>query len=287
MFFSVVIATYNRQTLLVQCLDALFNQTFSQNQYEVIVVDDGSRDDTIEYLKSLSPPVSFKFLQQKHRGPAAARNLGIKHAQGKIIAMTDDDCVPPREWLEKLADGFKRYPKVTGVSGYQEAPQGILKTNLIAQYESYQSRELYGQKEKEVAGGLETPGGVTNNVAFRKSVLDEIGGFDEGFPVPAGEDADLKKRIADCGHQLLYIPLKVEHQQEYSLGRFLHQQYVRGIGSRFFRKKWENKEGINWLLPIKSIVRFFITFLKTKSIRLAGLEFLGRLWMFMGELKYL
>lgn len=251
------------------------------------MVDDGSCDNTVEYLKSLSPGVSFKFLQQKHQGPAAARNLGIKHAQGKIVAMTDDDCVVPRNWLEKLSDGFHRHPEVAGVTGFQEAPSEILQKNLIAQYERYQNRELYGQKEKEVVGGFETPGGVTNNVAFKKTVLSEIGGFDEGFPVPAGEDADLKKRIADRGYQLLYIPLKVEHRQEYSIRRFLHQQYVRGIGGRFFRKKWENKEGINWLLPIKSVPRFFLTFLRTKSIRLAGLEFLGRLWMLIGELKNL
>lgn len=283
MIFSVIIPTYNRKDLLKKCLVSLFAQTFHKDGYEVIVVDDGSTDGTADFLSLLNPldPSHFHFLTQNHKGPAAARNLGIKQAQGEIIAFTDDDCVPPANWLEKLYDGFKRHPEVAIVSGCQEAQDNILKENLIAQYERFQTREIYGGKDKEIVGGFETPGGVTNNMAVRKEVFDKVGLFDENFPVPAGEDADLKKRIADAGFKFLYIPLKVEHHQEYSLRGFLRQQKTRGIGARFFREKW-GQGSIGWLLPLKSFPRFFVTWRQSKSLRIAALEFLGRVAMFIG-----
>lgn len=298
MIFSVIIPTYNRKHLLKKCLNSLLNQTFPKDEYEVIVVDDGSPPEAD------SPPhpplaeeadvslltgrrqtsIPFHFLTQEHRGPAAARNLGIKKAQGEIIAFTDDDCVPPANWLEKLYDGFKRHPEVAVVSGYQEAPEEILQKNLIAQYERFQTRALYRGKDKEIIGGFETPGGVTNNMAVKRKVFDKVGLFDENFPVPAGEDADLKKRIANARFKFLYLPLKVEHYQEYSLRGFLRQQKTRGIGGRYFREKW-GRGGVNWLLPLKSFPRFFVTWWKSRSLKMAGLEFLGRMWMVGGQLR--
>ncbi len=279
MTFSVIIPTYNRKELLKQCLSSLFAQTFPKNEYEVIVVDDGSTDGTVEFLKSQSA----LWRTQNHKGPAAARNFGVKQAQREIIAFADDDCVPPADWLEKLYDGFKRHPEVAVVSGYQEAQEEILQKNLVAQYERFQTRELYGGKDKEIVGGFETPGGVTNNMAVKRQVFDKVGLFDENFPVPGGEDADLKKRIADAGFKFLYIPLKVEHHQEYSLRGFLRQQKTRGIGARFFREKWE-QGSIDWLMPLKSFPRFFVTWYKSGSLQMAGLEFLGRMWIFVGGL---
>lgn len=286
MIFSVVLATYNRKGSLGKCLKSLLYQAFPKGAFEVIVVDDGSNDSTSDFLRTLeSPGVKFRFFRQNHKGPAAARNLGIKYAQGKIVAMTDDDCVPPLDWLEKLQDGFKRYPEVVGVTGFQEAPEGVLGKNLIAKFERYQTREVYGAKDQEVVGGWEVPSGVTNNVAFKKANLDEVGGFDENFPVPAGEDADLKKRITDWGYKLLYLPLKVEHHQEYSLRSFLRQQYVRGIGSWYFYKKWENRSFPNFSLLLKAFPRFIITWIKSDSLTIASLEFWGRVWMLAGEIR--
>ncbi|NTV31261.1 glycosyltransferase family 2 protein [candidate division WWE3 bacterium] len=292
MRFSVVLATYNRLELLKECLDSLFSQTMSHDEFEVIVIDNGSTDGSLDYLSSLQQSVlatrnvSFKFISlQANPGPAIARNRGIQIAQGDIVAMTDDDCVPPLNWLEKIDDGFKRYPEVIGVTGFQQAHPKVLASNLIAQYERYQTREMYHAKDREIVGGWDVPAGVTNNVAFKRSVLIEVNGFDEHFPVAAGEDADLKKQITDKGYKILYIPIGVEHHQEYSLKRFLHQQYIRGIGARHFRRKWEGYDTINWLLVVKSVPKFFMTLIQTKNPQFAGLEFLGRIWMFRGELK--
>lgn len=234
---SVVIPTYKRKDKLRATLESVFNQTLKD--YELIVVEDGSNDGTKEMVGEMTEThKNLVYFYQANKGPATARNLGISKAKGDIIAFTDDDCVVPPNWLEKLLDGFGRYPEVVGVGGNLEASEVELKNNTYAQYEKYMSKRAYGTGEKEVVGGFDCPAGGTNNISYKKKVLEEFGGFDETFPVAAGEDADLKKRITDKGYKLLYVPLKVEHHQDYYYQGFLKQSYSRGIGAYYFQKKW-------------------------------------------------
>lgn len=139
MKFSVVIPTYNRAATLRQTLTALMAQDYPD--YEIIVVDDGSTDDTRAMIAREFPQV--RYIYQQNRGPAAARNRGIAHARGEIIAFTDDDCVPPRDWLARLADGYARYPDVVGVGGYLEAPDEVLQRALLARYERFIARRVF------------------------------------------------------------------------------------------------------------------------------------------------
>lgn len=235
MFISVVVPTYNRRADLVRCLMALRNQTYPKNSFEVVVVEDGSLTDVGDFVRSLGR--NFTYFWQDHKGPAAARNQGIEKARGETVAFTDDDCAAPHDWLAKLADGYWRHPAVAGVGGFMEAPEEVLAVNPFARYESFITRQVYGAGEKEVLGGFEVPTGGTNNISYKKELLSRVGGFDEAFPVAAGEDADLKKRICDLGYALLYLPLKVEHYHRYSLSSFLKQGKDRGLGSLYFQAK--------------------------------------------------
>src|SRR5437764_138198 len=122
MRFSVVIPTFNRQATLHQTLKAIEAQ--DALSFEVIVVDDGSTDGTKEAVTSEFP--SVQYIQQENQGPAAARNTGIRAVAGDIVVFTDDDCVPPPDWLSRLANGYARYPEVAGVGGYLEAPDNVL-----------------------------------------------------------------------------------------------------------------------------------------------------------------
>lgn len=231
--FSVVIPTYNRVTLLAQCLAAVTAQSYSN--YEVIVADDGSPDHTHEMVRYRF--ASVRYLRQDNRGPAAARNLGIRQAQGEIITFTDDDCLVPPHWLEALARGYQRHPQVVGVGGYLEAPDAVLANNIFAQYERYNSYRTYGVGDVEYVGGFECPAGGTNNMSYRRAALEEIGGFDESFPVAGGEDADLKWRLHQQGHSFLYLPLKVTHLHPYSWRSFRKQSYNHGKGRTYFERK--------------------------------------------------
>ncbi|CAG0970165.1 partial heptose III glucuronosyltransferase, partial [Gammaproteobacteria bacterium] len=112
MRFSVVIPTFNRKDILRQCLKSLQAQDFTD--FEVLVVD-GGNDGTEEMLAREFP--GFRYLREERSGPSVARNLGIEQATGEIVAFTDDDCLPPPDWLSKMADGYRRYPTVSGVAG--------------------------------------------------------------------------------------------------------------------------------------------------------------------------
>lgn len=236
---SVVIPTFRRKEKLRKTLDSVLNQTLKD--YEVIVVEDGSNDGTKELLEEYQKKYSnIHYYYQENAGPAKARNLGIGNSKGDTIAFTDDDCVVPNNWLERIQDGYKKHPEVVGVGGFLEASDQELSSNVYARYERFASLRAYHNKDKEVVGGFECPAGGTNNLSYQKKVIEEVGGFDVSFPVAAGEDADIKKRITDKGHKILYVPLKVEHHQDYYFNGFMKQSFNRGLGSFYFQKKWSN-----------------------------------------------
>jgi GT2 family glycosyltransferase len=232
--FSVVIPTYNRWATLRQTLTALQAQTWPA--HEIIVVDDGSQDETARALPAHFPAV--RYLRQANAGPATARNRGIAEATGEMIAFTDDDCLPPADWLARLADGFQRHPEVTGVGGRLLAPAHVQATNLLAQYEAYTVIALAGANDTEIRAGFDCPAGGTNNIGYRREALRAVQGFDTQFPYAAGEDADLKWRLAQNGAQFLYVPLTVWHLQPYTWPAFRKQHTVRGKGVIYFNRKW-------------------------------------------------
>ena len=230
-YISVVVPTHNRKERLRRCLRALMAQDYPA--YEVIVVDDGSTDGTDEMVRQEFPQVHY--LRQEHRGPAAARNRGIRAARGEIVAFTDDDCEPPPEWLRSLWEGFQHYPEAGAVGGIQEPTAHALSQNLLARYESFVTYRIYGVGERAVVGSP-APGG-TNNLAVPKYLLERLGGFDETFPVAAGEDADLLYRIADLGYKTVCLPNKVVHHHTYTWRAFVRQQVQRGVGAAYFLRK--------------------------------------------------
>ncbi|GAP62478.1 hypothetical protein ARMA_0901 [Ardenticatena maritima] len=233
--FSVVIPTYNRYTLLRQCLQALQEQTYPA--YEIIVVDDASSDETPHTLPKEFPTVRYIRLPQRS-GPATARNVGIQTASGDIVAFTDDDCRVPPYWLETLAEAFTEHPDVVGVGGYQEAPDEILEKDIFAQAEQFMRAQRWqGRHIAPQKGGFEVPGFGTNNAAYRREVLLSVGGFDETFTSAAAEDTDLKWRICEQGYQLLYLPLKVDHYHTETVGSAWRRHIYRGIGAYDFGKK--------------------------------------------------
>src|SRR5919202_266295 len=106
---SVVIPTYRRPQLLLKCVRALVDQTFNQNDYEVLIVSDGWDKETEEAIRAISS--TYPFIQWLHtevkKGPAAARNLGWQKAMGVLIAFTDDDTIPDKSWLSGIWLSYK------------------------------------------------------------------------------------------------------------------------------------------------------------------------------------
>ena len=90
---SVVVPTFNRRALLARCLRSLAEQDYAREQFEVIVVDDGSTDDTQQFLSDFKSEFEFRIIAQPNRGLAAARNAGIRAARNSIVVLLDDDLI--------------------------------------------------------------------------------------------------------------------------------------------------------------------------------------------------
>jgi glycosyltransferase involved in cell wall biosynthesis len=249
MRFSLIVPTYNRKNSLRRCLTIATSQEYPD--YEVIVVDDASTDGTDEMVRREFPQVRY-LRQERNRGPAAARNRGVEAATGEFIAFTDDDCEPPPSWLSVLKAGFESYPEVGAVGGLQEAADPVWQHNRLARYERFLTRRVYGVGELPVLG-QPAPGG-TNNLAIRRALLQRLGGFDETFPVAAGEDADLLYRLVYLGYPTVCLPIKVTHHQAYTWPGFVRQQVRRGIGAFYF----QNKHGCGYPLT-REVMRLLAT----------------------------
>lgn len=184
---SVVMATYNRCEMLKNQINCLLNQSFDQDKYELIIINDGSTDDTEAYLTSLAKEDSrITYLLQQNRGPAAARNLGVFHAQGNIIAFTDDDCLADSQWLENIYRIFQE------------------KSVLAIQGKTISDKKLINPLTHQVVNEQGDSSMPTCNAAYRKSVFEQAGGFDESFPFQ-NEDADLSWRVREIG-KVIFSP---------------------------------------------------------------------------------
>src|SRR3989344_2404741 len=118
---SIVIPTFNRKEELRKCLSALSNQSY--NKIEIIVIDDGSTDNTEEMVKKEFK--NIKFFKQNNTGPSIARNNGIKKAKGDFILFTDSDCVPDKYWVEELVKGFNEKINCVGGKTIDQKTKGI------------------------------------------------------------------------------------------------------------------------------------------------------------------
>jgi GT2 family glycosyltransferase len=120
------------------------------------------------------------------------------------------------------------------------AEEQVLQKNILARYERWFAQSV-GVQEQETLGGWECPVGGTNNMSYRKAVLESIGGFDEQFRFAAGEDADLKWRICQSGYSLLFVPVRATHLQLYTWSSVWRQARARGKGKWQFQKKYTGK----------------------------------------------
>ena len=191
---SVVIATYNRQELLRRLLEQLDEQTIGTSHYEVIAVDDGSKEDTREKLAGLKTTYSLRIERQENAGAAAARQRGVDLATGTVIVIVDDDMQVKRDFLEKhLA---KHTTDRTVVLG-RLRPDAKLSDMPL--FERYYARVLAFKAEAFAAGKAQVRGHdvYTGNVSFPRKLFLEAGGFDRQFR--ALEDEELGIRLEKAG----------------------------------------------------------------------------------------
>lgn len=215
---SVVIPTYNRRHRLALVLEALGAQTFSSEQIEAVVVDDGSTDDTVAWLKRASLPFQVRLESQANSGPASARNRGIEQATADLVLFLDDDVVPDPGLVEAHLESHSQAPGdvvVLGtLSSLPEYKQPWVTWEQVQLEKQYQAmlRGDYAPTFRQF---------WTGNASVKRSRLLEAGLFDTSLK--RGEDVELGRRLADSGVGYVFnVKARGLHHAERSLKSFCH-----------------------------------------------------------------
>jgi GT2 family glycosyltransferase len=192
---SVIIPTYNRAPLLTRILFLLSRQTLSPKLFEVIVVDDGSQDDTAKVCSMIRSKLpNLKYISTGcNSGCAHARNRGIEVSSGNYILFTDDDCIPSKDWIERMIAALAHVPIVAGAVASTTSNYFRLCHNM-SQFYPY----MPGQK----AGFIEFIAGA--NMGFERSVIEELGGFQKS--TICAEDMDFVIRAREKGYRPFFVP---------------------------------------------------------------------------------
>ena len=257
---SVIVPTY-RYPGVVDCLEVLSRQNYTD--YEVIVVDDGSCDESVGIVKNfVKGKKKFRFIVfDKNRGPAAVRNAGVKKAKGDVVLFTDSDCKPCMDWVSKMMKPFSD-SSVAGVSGTYRTWNDESVVARFVGYEIALRHERMAKRKKIDFIGTFCAG-------YRRSVFLAEGGFDEKFSIASGEDTEFSYRFASKGHKMIFVKdVWVYHRHPDSVWRYMKQKFWRGFWRvRLYRKHTKKVKGESYT-PFNVLVQIplFFVFVATAVV---------------------
>ncbi len=255
MLFSIIIPVYNAEPTLSYLLDSLSKQVYKD--YEIIVVDDCSTDNTPEVVKSYN--CDFVRLE-KNRGPAACRNIGAGRSKGDILVFTDSDCKVTPDWLANIHRNFEDNTIAAIMGKLVLLPSSFLGDSISAlgfpAGGSIGFDKIWRVNERGFTNSLSSC-----NCAIRKDIFWEMGGFDETFPYPGGEDTFLAYNLEKSNYLIKYCPdVLAYHAARDSFRGFIKWQFKRGISSYIFSKKvFERRDFLSLRLrSTRNIIRCYI-----------------------------
>ncbi len=226
---TVIVPAFNSQNTISLCIESLLSQDYPSHLIEIIVVDDGSTDRTVE----IAQKYNIKIISQKNSGPATARNAGIKEATADIVLFTDADCRPDHDWVRKMLAAFRDSEVVAVKGAYRTVQQEV-----VARFVQYEYQEKY----QWMSGFANIDFIDTYSAGFRKQALLDIGGYDESFRLPSVEDQELSFRLAACGYKMVFQPeATVKHLHSDSFWKYAKKKFKIGYYKAFLLGKHPNK----------------------------------------------
>lgn len=198
---SVVVPTFNSAQTLPHLLLGLRRQKFPARRFEVIVVDDGSTDDTLSLMESLNLLVRHSFFSQQNQGAAVTRNQGARMSQGDILVFLDSDVIPDRQLLQEHLCIHQQHSG-TLVVGRTRAPVSEKKDV----FHQVMGDKIFAFDLGDEECDIPFQDLVSRNLSMPKSVFMELGGFNERYPRSGFEDTEFALRAVEAGYKLLYSP---------------------------------------------------------------------------------
>jgi GT2 family glycosyltransferase len=254
-FFSIVVPTCERPVQLSRCLQSLAGLDYPQERFEVVVVDDGSANRLDEVVAPFRRTLSLQLLRQENTGPAAARNLGSRHARGEFLAFTDDDCQPDAGWLRELAHHCGATPDhLVGGRTINALPQNPYSETSQAIIDFVYSHFNADPDDARFF--------ASNNFAVSAELFRRMKGFAEDFVT--SEDREFCARWRSAGRRLSYAPTAVVcHAHDLCLRSLWRQHFGYGRGARRFHRA----RSLQGDPPFKPEPAFYLRLVKSGASR--------------------
>ena len=215
---SVIICTYNREKYIRPLLESLAANDLPKNEYEILLIDNNCTDNTRAVCGEFSkehPGLTFRYMTEPEQGLSAARNKGIREANGEILVYVDDDALVDSHYLRDYAEHFASHPKTMAAGGpifplYETKEPEWMTPYTKALLTAWMD---YGKRVREYPKGRYPGGG---NAAYRKEVFEKVGLFNtnlgrKGGSLMGSEEKDIFDKMHALGMQVLYLPQPVLH----------------------------------------------------------------------------
>ncbi|MGA1792622.1 MAG: glycosyltransferase family 2 protein [Thermoplasmatota archaeon] len=242
--FSVIVPVRNRKKMLSRCIKTILDQTISD--LELIIVDNGSTDDTREYIKDLlKKDPRIRYLEESERGIGRARNRGEIASKGEIVLMTDSDCEVPRNWIERMSA-----PIIEGsVPAVQGLKHAIKRNYWSTNVEREEHRIMWSLFERHGSSNVDTA-----NFCIQRKVLKKVGYSNR--KMNNLNDTELAARLFQKGYGVALLDLSVGHHNPLSPWVAARKLVQRGAYHTMVRKRYPD----NPALP-RETIRMFLGYL--------------------------
>jgi glycosyltransferase involved in cell wall biosynthesis len=238
---SIVIPTFNRSSVLKRVLAELDRQCGAERA-EILVVDDGSADETTNVLVSFAQTtrVAFWFgCLQEHGGPAKVRNTALKMARGRIVVIMGDDTIPAPDFVSRHRKWHEDHPsEADAVLGYVTWPEELNPSPFMKWMEQGGRRYFFNFQDMQSNHEVDSSFFYTSNVSLKRALLFRTSLFDESFPFASQEDLELGYRLGKCGMRLYFDREIVGyHWHNLVVQDIIRRTYLHGYSAKLYWEK--------------------------------------------------
>ncbi len=225
--YSIIIPSFNRADEIKEMVRSIQNLRFDRNKFEVLIVDDGSTDNTIELLKKYQEEANYTltYCSQNNQGPGVARNKGTQEADGDFFIFIDSDCTVPESWLSEINTALNnnKADAFGGPDTYRDEFPAILKAINYSMTSFITTGGLRGKKGKKLAKFYPR----SFNMGISRQIIKKIGGFGS---LRHGQDIEFSNRIIKSGAKIVFVAnAPVYHKRRTNIRRFYKQVFNWGV----------------------------------------------------------